>query len=268
VQVLPKYIPVKIKNKAGVTDLIFRGRCSFWLNFTAIYCISSSGKEYLSLKKKPALKFTIIVSILSLVLTIALTMVLLGSYSASIQIYLTTLIPNTLFGALIFTLLLTPVMALGLPRQITALSAGFLFGASYGMVLATISAVLGCILTLMLARQLFTNTVQRHFPQPLVKVSHFFSHNTFLKALIIRLLPAGSNFLTNVLAGTARTPMQPYVLGSALGFIPQMTIFSLMGAGLHVDGQQQLLLSFTLLVVALILSGYLYQKTNNSLTLS
>jgi len=67
--------------------------------------------------------------------------------------------------------------------------------------------------------------VQRHYPQPLAKVSLFFSHDTFLKALIIRLLPAGSNFLTNVLAGTARSPFKPYVLGTAIGFLPQMTIF-------------------------------------------
>lgn len=220
------------------------------------------------LKKKSALKLTIFATLLSLLLAAALTTLLFGNYSASIQHYLNTLIPQTLFGALTFTLLLTPAMALGLPRQIAALSAGFLFGAGYGMVLATMSAVLGCILTLMLARQLLTRLVQRHYPKPLAKISHFFSHNTFLKALIIRLLPAGSNFLTNVLAGTARTPVRPYILGSALGFIPQMTIFSLMGSGLQVGGQQQLVISVILLAIALLLTGYLYRITRNNLTLS
>lgn len=219
-------------------------------------------------KKKSALNLTIIATILSLFLAFALATLLLGNYSASIQHYLNALIPKTFFGALTFTILLTPAMALGLPRQIAALSAGFLFGASYGMVLATVSAVLGCILTLMLARQLFANLVQRHYPHPLAKVSDFFRHNTFLKALIIRLLPAGSNFLTNVLAGTARTPMRAYILGSALGFMPQMAIFSLMGAGLQVDGRQQLIISIILLVIAILLSSYLYRKTHNNLTLS
>ena len=225
-------------------------------------------KEQSSVNKKPALKLTIVSTIISLFLALTIAMLFLGNYGAIIQNYLAGFIPNSLFGALIFSLILTPAMAIGLPRQIAALSAGFLFGASYGMLLATVSAVFGCIITLMLARWLLANTVQQHYPLPLAKVSHFFSHNTFLKALIIRLLPAGSNFLTNILAGTARSPMQPYILGSALGFIPQMTIFSLMGAGLQVNGQQQLIVSVILLIIALFLSSYLYRKNRNNLTLS
>ena len=219
-------------------------------------------------KTKSAVKVTVIATLISILLAITLATLLLGNYGAIIQNYLNTIIPNTLFGALLFVLILTPAMAVGLPRQIAALSAGFLFGASLGIVLATISAVLGCLVTLILARKFFANIIERNYPQQLAKVSHFFSHNTFLKALIIRLLPAGSNFLTNVLAGTACSPVKPYILGSALGFIPQMTIFSLMGAGLQVNGQQQLIISVILLVIALLLGGYLYRKTYNKLTLN
>ncbi len=224
-------------------------------------------KRNQTLKKNSVLKLVTLATILSLILAITLATVLLGSYGVSIQHFLATLLPNTLLGALTFILLLTPAMAIGLPRQVAALSAGFLFGASYGMLLATVSAILGCILTLVFARKIFANLVQRHYPQPLAKVSHFFSHDTFLKALIIRLLPAGSNFLTNVLAGTARSPFKPYILGTAIGFLPQMTIFSLMGAGLKVDGQQQLILSAILFIIALILSHYLYRKARTKLTL-
>ncbi len=219
-------------------------------------------------RKKSAFKFTILATIISLVLALAFTTTLLSSYNLSIQQYFSDLIPKTLFGALTFILLLTPAMAAGMPRQIAALSAGFLFGASYGVMLAMLSAVLGCILTLIVARKLLSNIIAQHYPQPLAKVSLFFRHNTFLKALIIRLLPAGSNFLTNVLAGTARSPVKPYILGSALGFVPQMSIFALMGAGLQVDGQQQLIISLILLVVALLLGGYLYRKSQTKLTLN
>ena len=219
-------------------------------------------------KKKSVFKLALFATILSLILAMAFTTTLLSNYSDNIQQYLNTLIPKTLLGALTFMLILAPAMAIGVPRQIAALCAGFLFGASYGIVIATISAVLGCILTLLVARKLLAGIVKRHYPHPLAKVSQFFSHNTFLKALIIRLLPAGSNFLTNVLAGTARSPIKPYVLGSALGFIPQMTIFSLMGAGLQVGGQQQLIISLLLLVIALLLGGYLYKENQNTLKLS
>lgn len=219
-------------------------------------------------KKKSALKLTVVATLISILLAITLATLLLGNYGVIIQNHLNTIIPNTLFGALLFVLILTPAMAIGLPRQIAALSAGFLFGAGSGMLLATISAVFGCLVTLMLARKLFANLIEQHYPQPLAKVSYFFSHNTFLKALTIRLLPAGSNFLTNILAGTARSPIKPYILGSALGFVPQMTIFSLMGAGLQINGQQQLIISIILLIIALLVGSYLYRKTHNKLTLS
>lgn len=220
------------------------------------------------LKTNPTVKLTIFATILSLLFALTLATTLLGSYSDNLQHYLNTLVPKTLLGALTFILLLTPALAIGLPRQLAAISAGFLFGAGYGTLLATMSAVLGCMLTMLLARKLFSNMIQQHYPIPLAKVNHFFSRNTFLKALIIRLLPAGSNFLTNILAGTARTPLKAYIAGSTLGFIPQMTIFSLMGSGLQIGGQQQLILSIILFVLAIILSGYLYKKTHHKLILN
>ena len=214
-----------------------------------------------------AAKLTLFATIVSLLFAITLATIFLGNYGEYIQQYLNTQIPKTFFGALLFSLLLAPAIAIGLPRQIAALSAGFLFGAGFGVLLATLSAIIGCLMTLLLARRLFHNLIEKKYPQPLAKVSYFFRHNTFIKALIIRLVPAGSNFLTNVLAGTARTPVSPYILGSALGFIPQMTIFSLMGAGLQVNGQQQLISSVILFIIALLLSTYLYRKNQHTLPL-
>ena len=219
------------------------------------------------IKNKSTFKLALLTTVASLLLAITLATMFFGDYGVSIQLYLNALIPKTLTGALTFTLLLTPALAIGLPRQIAALSAGFLFGAGFGVLLATISAIVGCLITLLLARKLLSNLVEQQYPEPLAKVCYFFSHHTFIKALIIRLVPAGSNFLTNVLAGTARTPISPFIFGSALGFIPQMTIFSLMGAGLQVNGQQQLMLSLVLLVMALLLSGYFYRKNIKRLPL-
>ncbi|MFT4724812.1 MAG: putative membrane protein YdjX (TVP38/TMEM64 family) [Colwellia sp.] len=45
-----------------------------------------------------------------------------------------------------------------------------------------------------------------------------------------------------------------------MGFIPQMLIFSLLGAGIKVGEEQQILLSLSLLVVALIFGYLLYKK--------
>lgn len=220
------------------------------------------------LPKKNTFKIAVLASLLSILIAIVMLTILLGTYGESIQNYLNSNIPNSFQGAVTFVAILTLAMAIGLPRQITALSGGYLFGVSYGMLLATISAIFGCIITLILARKLFSNLVQQHYPKQLIRVQSFFAHQTFLKAVIIRLIPAGSNFLTNILAGSARAPTAAYICGSALGFIPQMAIFTLMGAGLKVSNQQQIIFSIILLTIAIILSAYLYKNTRLKLPLN
>lgn len=214
-------------------------------------------------KHQPATKLVLLASIISVILSLSVMMTLLANQSETLQNHLESVIPKTLTGGIMFILLLTPAMAIGLPRQFAALSAGFLFGASLGTFIATLSATLGCLLTVLLSRNLLSKRVQHHYPRPLAKVQSFFQHDTFIKALIIRLLPAGSNFLTNILAGTANSPIKAYILGSALGFIPQMLIFSLIGAGLQVNSQQQLFAGGALLIIAIILSSYLYKKSDS-----
>ncbi len=171
------------------------------------------------------------------------------------------LLPQGNLGILTLFICLSLGTSIGLPRQVAAFSAGFMLDIATGTLLATVAAITGCIISLMVARWLLAAQVQKKYPQPLAKVADFFSHDTFTKILIIRILPAGSNLLTNILAGVAKVPLLPYLLGSALGFIPQMIIFSMMGNGIKLADQQQLLISVALFLIAAALSGYLYKKS-------
>jgi uncharacterized membrane protein YdjX (TVP38/TMEM64 family) len=155
---------------------------------------------------------------------------------------------------------LTRLTSIGLPRQVAAFSCGYIFGIVYGTLIATLAATLGCMLTLFIAKNYFRKRVLDTYPDKLNAISTFFSKNTFSKAFVIRLVPAGSNFLTNILAGIADIKLIPYVTGTCVGFIPQMLIFSLLGAGVKVGEKQQILLSFCLLIVALIFGYWLYKK--------
>jgi uncharacterized membrane protein YdjX (TVP38/TMEM64 family) len=52
----------------------------------------------------------------------------------------------------------------------------------------------------------------------------------------------------------------PFFSGSALGYMPQMLIFSLVGSGARVDKFWQVVLAMVLFVVAAVIGGYLYRK--------
>ena len=55
-------------------------------------------------------------------------------------------------------------------------------------------------------------------------------------------------------------PAVPFVVGSAIGFIPQTAIFALAGSGVTVDKFFTIFLSGALLVISASLGIYLYKK--------
>ncbi|MEI6894622.1 MAG: VTT domain-containing protein [Colwellia sp.] len=164
------------------------------------------------------------------------------------------------FSALLLFVFLSIATSIALPRQIAALVAGIHLGAFTGMVIATVATTLGCLITFSVARYLFSEKITQKYPSKLAKISQFLSEQTFLKAVIIRLLPLGSNFLTNIIAGVSKVSMSAYVSGSFVGFIPQMVIFSLAGSGLSLGAENELLASLALFVIALLLSAYLLYR--------
>jgi uncharacterized membrane protein YdjX (TVP38/TMEM64 family) len=52
----------------------------------------------------------------------------------------------------------------------------------------------------------------------------------------------------------------PFFLGSALGYLPQMIIFSLVGSGARVDQFWQVAIAMAMFVAAAVLGVYLYRK--------
>ncbi|MFT5539807.1 MAG: putative membrane protein YdjX (TVP38/TMEM64 family), partial [Alphaproteobacteria bacterium] len=82
----------------------------------------------------------------------------------------------------------------------------------------------------------------------------------FSTALLIRLLPVGSNLLTNLAAGVSGVRAVPFVAGSTLGYVPQTLIFALVGSGLHIEPALRIGASVVLFVVSGMLGVYLFRR--------
>ncbi|MFT6372848.1 MAG: putative membrane protein YdjX (TVP38/TMEM64 family) [Gammaproteobacteria bacterium] len=156
------------------------------------------------------------------------------------------------FGAL-FT-------AVGLPRQAVAFIGGYIFGTAGGVALGTMAAALGAILTFYAARWLARPFVLRKYPQLVVKIDHFIHDGLFLKIILIRFLPFGTNLATNLAAGAAATPVRPFALASLIGYIPQMTIFAMSGYGIRVESNTQLIVAGGLFLISIVIGSYLYYQ--------
>lgn len=193
-----------------------------------------------------------------LILTLSLTL-LVGQ--DRINSLFEPVIQKDLLSVLITVILLSLAMSVGLPRQIAAFTCGYFLGWQFGFFVALMSAVLGCIITINVSHLGLHKQVTKAFPRKSEWLHHFFKRDTFLKALIIRLIPAGSNFITNVIAGAVNVPIKSYLLGTFIGFIPQMLVFSLLGNGIQLGKTTQIWISLMMLILAIILSIYLMKKS-------
>ncbi|WP_088212772.1 TVP38/TMEM64 family protein [Shewanella sp. Shew256] len=151
--------------------------------------------------------------------------------------------------------------AVGGPRQVIAFVFGFALGGIYGGLFSTLAALLGCVMAFYTARLTIRSSLQRRFGNRLQKFEALILHRTWLKVLMIRLLPVGSNLLTNLFAGATHIPAGGFMFGSVLGYLPQMLIFSFAGAGIGLSDHNQLGISIGLFIISSLIGAYLYRSS-------
>ncbi len=150
--------------------------------------------------------------------------------------------------------------SVGLPRQLLAFVAGFAYGVLPGLLISLPGAVAGCALTCIVARLMLASWLRKRYPKPIATLHDFVRQDLFLKVLFLRLQPFGTNLLTNLCAGLLRLPMSTFLVASAIGYIPQMLVFCLLGAGVRVGSVAQLWVSGALMVSSLTLGWFLYRR--------
>ncbi|MDR3640016.1 MAG: VTT domain-containing protein [Humidesulfovibrio sp.] len=160
-------------------------------------------------------------------------------------------------GVLFFVGVAALASAMGVPRQFPAFLGGYVFGGVWGGLLATLGTALGCALDFTLARTLGRELVLARFGKRVARLDAFLSTGPFRTSLAIRLFPVGHNLLTSVAAGVTSIPASSFILGSALGYVPQNLVFALFGAGFSAETGLGKTLSLVLSVVLLAASAWL-----------
>jgi uncharacterized membrane protein YdjX (TVP38/TMEM64 family) len=169
-------------------------------------------------------------------------------------------------GRFIFVVVATLLVTVGFPRQIISFLAGYAFGLNYGAVLALVACVIGCSAVFFFARFVGRDWINSKFPRRLSGADHFFSANTFITTLLIRFLPVGSNFVTNLVAGVSGARAISFIGGSTIGYIPQTVIFALLGSGFNIDLEFRIILSIGLFLASILLGLFLH-RNNKRVTL-
>ena len=152
----------------------------------------------------------------------------------------------------------------GLSRQLVAFLVAYAFGFWGGLLLSTAAATAGCMLAYYYSHYIGRHYLRARFGRAIGKVQGFLKQDTLVKTIVIRLLPIGSNLVTNIAAGLCGVRQPSFFAGSFVGYLPQMAVFSLAGSGISLDSRVELILSGVLMVVSSLLGVYLYRRYRRS----
>lgn len=155
-----------------------------------------------------------------------------------------------LAGIAVFAAIGAAVIAVGTPRQLVCFLSGYVGG-----------LVDGTALAFGFMRWIARDWVRRRLGARARRVDDFLGRNPFTAMVLIRFLPVGNNLLTNLAAGVSAMPAGRFILGSAVGFLPQTVVFVLLGSGIRADPAQRIGLSVALLLASATLGVTLYRRT-------
>lgn len=162
-------------------------------------------------------------------------------------------------GDLLFLAVGGIATALAVPRHVVSFLGGYAFGLGAGTGLALLATELGCVLTFAYARVIGRPLVSQRLGARVRRIEGFLAANPFSMTLLIRLLPAGNNFVTSLAAGVSRVPARPFLLGSLVGYLPLTFVFALAGSGIEVGGSMRIGLSVLLLIASGAIGIWLYR---------
>ncbi|MEE9332508.1 MAG: VTT domain-containing protein [Granulosicoccaceae bacterium] len=164
------------------------------------------------------------------------------------------------FGLVAMVLLASLGIAVGLPRQLFAFVFGFAYGTMVGFLAAVLSAIAGCVVTYTLVRYLLSVRFRHRYPDTKAKLTAWVKEDIFLKIVILRFQPLGTNLISNVCAGLVPVPAITFFAGSAIGFIPQSLVFSMLGSGVRLGSAVQMWISLVLLLISVVLALLVYKR--------
>ena len=152
------------------------------------------------------------------------------------------------------------VTAVAVPRHIVSFLGGYAFGLGLGTLLALAATELGCVRGFFYGRFVGRPLVSARLRARVHRIEAFLAANPFSMTLLIRLLPVGNNFATNLAAGVSRVPARPFLCGSLLGYLPQTFVFALAGSGIEMGGGLRVAFAVLFFVVSGVIGIWLYRR--------
>lgn len=162
---------------------------------------------------------------------------------------------------LLFVVIGIAATAIGLPRQLFAFISGFAFGVVPGVALSLTMALIGCAIAFSFSRRFLRVWFLARHQRLVDGLDALTKHDAFWKIVMLRFQPLGTNLLTNLAAGVSLLPARSFLMASAIGYIPQMVVFALLGSGTRLGSSTQLTVSLFLLFISFLIGLWLLSRS-------
>lgn len=152
--------------------------------------------------------------------------------------------PLASFALVLVETALTPV-----PLLVFAVANGFVFGPVLGFAISYTASVTGAGISFQLSRTV-KKAAKINFEKPfLVRVDQMVTRNGFVAILVLRLLPWVSSALLNYVAGFTGIRFRTFMAATAVGKVPLIGAFTLLGDNLGSANRQVVMVSIVILII-------------------
>ncbi len=128
----------------------------------------------------------------------------------------------------VFTLAAALLVSIGCPRLLLCPISGMTFGFIYGLLWAQAGTILGSYMTFLVVRLLGRDLVLNKWPS-LNRFSSLFESRGIATVFVVRQMPVGGVYI-NVLLGLSSVRHRDFLLGTALGILPEAIPATLIGS--------------------------------------
>lgn len=116
------------------------------------------------------------------------------------------------------------------PGTVLTLSGGLLFGVTGGSLLTIVGATLGATGAFVVARRTGRPAVDRLVAGRVAQVDGWLADRGLVAILTLRLVPLVPFNAVNYAAGVTAVPLRDYVIGTTVGIVPGVVVYTVLGA--------------------------------------
>lgn len=145
------------------------------------------------------------------------------------------------------------------PGAILTTTGGLLFGIAAGSILTIIGATLGATTAFLIARATGRDAVDRLASGRVATVDQWVGQRGFLAVFSMRIVPLIPFNVSNYAAGVTAIRLRDFVLGTSLGIIPGVVVYTILGARAD-DPASPVFLGAVAALVVLAIAGGLWVR--------